>query len=67
MSYGPNVKATFRRAAVYIDRIIKGARPADMPIEQPSTFEFVINQRTAKALGIEFSPALLVRADEVIE
>jgi putative tryptophan/tyrosine transport system substrate-binding protein len=67
MSYGPNVKATFRRAAVYIDRIIKGARPADMPIEQPSTFEFVINQRTAKALGIEFSPALLVHADEVIE
>jgi putative ABC transport system substrate-binding protein len=67
MSYGPNVGAAFRRAATYVDRIIKGARPADMPIEQPSRFEFVINQRTAKALGLDLSPALFARADEVIE
>jgi putative ABC transport system substrate-binding protein len=67
MSYGPNVGATFGRAATYVDRIIKGLRPAEMPIEQPSRFELVINQRTALTLGLDFPPGIFARADEIIE
>jgi putative ABC transport system substrate-binding protein len=67
MSYGPSLSGMFRRAAFYVDRIFKGAKPADLPVEQPTTFEFVLNMRTAKALGIKISNSILLRADEVIE
>ena len=67
MSYGPNPEAIFRSTPLYVDKILKGAKPEDLPVQQPTKFELVINIRTAKALGLTVSPMLLARADEVIE
>jgi putative ABC transport system substrate-binding protein len=67
MIYGPNVRSSFRRAAYYVDRILKRAKPADLPVEQPTRLDFVINLRIARALGLTIPPHVLLQATELIQ
>jgi putative ABC transport system substrate-binding protein len=67
LSYGPNIPAIFRRSATFIDKLLRGARPADLPVEQPTDYELFVNLRTASALGLTLPATLIGRADEVIE
>jgi putative ABC transport system substrate-binding protein len=67
MSYGQNFEEQYRRTAAFVDKILKGAKPAELPVEQPTKFELIVNLRTAKSLGLTFPRSVLVRADKVIE
>jgi putative ABC transport system substrate-binding protein len=67
LSYAPNLREGYTRLATYVDKILKGAKPSDLPVEQPTRFELVINMKTAKALGLTFPQTILIRADQVIQ